>query len=464
MKKVELREMENNKYLVIKEVVDHGMSKERASVKLALSIRQINRLINVYKTKGKEGFVHGNRGRKPSKTISDELRFKILTLYKTSYEGANIKHFRDLLAERDNINISYAALYFMLRNEHYLSPNVHKQTVRKEKALIKALEENKKKLSPAQKDLIVVNNILDCFDAHARIPRLKYAGECIEMDASTDYWFGDRKMTLHGAIDNATGRIVALWFDYEETLNGYYHVLDYILRHYGIPAKFLTDNRTVFIYNGLKEKSEEKDTLTQFGYACFKLGIDLETTSIPQKKSRIERLWETLQGRLPIELRLKQITTLEEANAYLTTYMDKFNRQFALPFNYSTSVFQKIDPSTINNYLAIISHRKFDTGSSIKFQNKYYQAYDNEGHIINYKNKTECIVIKTFDEKLMCEVDDKLSVLMELPDHQKVSKEFDEPVKDKTIKLPYKPPMSHPWKEASYQWYLIHRKYNKTRV
>ncbi len=55
--------------------------------------------------------------------------------------------------------------------------------------------------------------------------------------------------------------------------------------NFGIPAKFLTDNRTVFIYNGLKPKSLEKDTLTQFGYACQTLGVELETTSIPEKKA-----------------------------------------------------------------------------------------------------------------------------------------------------------------------------------
>lgn len=113
------------------------------------------------------------------------------------------------------------------------------------------------------------------------------------MDACEDYWLGFEfgKVTLHGAIDNATGTVCGLYFDKQETLNGYYHLFERIWLKYGVPAKFLTDNRTVFIYNGLKQKSMEKDTLTQFGYACHQLGVDLETTSIPEKKSRIERLW-----------------------------------------------------------------------------------------------------------------------------------------------------------------------------
>ena len=69
------------------------------------------------------------------------------------------------------------------------------------------------------------------------------------------------KITLHGAIDNATGTVCGLYFDKQETLNGYYHLFERIWLKYGVPAKFLTDNRTVFIYNGLKQKSMEKNSL-----------------------------------------------------------------------------------------------------------------------------------------------------------------------------------------------------------
>lgn len=75
------------------------------------------------------------------------------------------------------------------------------------------------------------------------------------MDACEDYWLGIDfgKITLHGAIDNATGTVCGLYFDKHETLNGYYQLFERIWRKYGVPAKFLTDNRTVFIYNGLKQ-------------------------------------------------------------------------------------------------------------------------------------------------------------------------------------------------------------------
>lgn len=78
-----------------------------------------------------------------------------------------------------------------------------------------------------------------------------------------------------------------------------------------------------------------------------------------KKKSRIERLWGSLLSRLPIELRLAGINNIEDANKFLITYTTKYNELFALPIDYTTSVFVKADKSLINNTLAIISTRVF---------------------------------------------------------------------------------------------------------
>lgn len=78
-----------------------------------------------------------------------------------------------------------------------------------------------------------------------------------------------------------------------------------------------------------------------------------------KKKSRIERLWGSLLSRLSIELRLAGINNIEDANKFLITYTTKYNDLFALPIDYTTSVFVKADKSLINNTLAIISTRVF---------------------------------------------------------------------------------------------------------
>mgnify|MGYP006316443815 FL=1 len=460
MKKVELRTMEQIKYEIIKNLVDNDGNKHRAAIKLGITIRQVNRLIQIYKSYGKAGFVHGNRGRLPKKEISQDIKNKILELYKSKYFDANFKHFQELLEEYEHISVSYTVIYTLLRKANILSPKVQKDTIKQEKKKIRLTKKNKEKLSEGQKDLIVKNNILDKYDAHSRIPRLKYFGECLEMDACEDYWLGIDfgKITLHGAIDNATGTVCGLYFDKHETLNGYYHLFERIWRKYGVPAKFLTDNRTVFIYNGLKQKSMEKDTLTQFGYACHQLGVELVTTSIPEKKSRIERLWETLLSRLTVELRLAGINNIEDANEFLNTYTTKYNKRFALPVNYITSVFEMVDRNLINTTLSIISKRVFDKGCSIKYKNKTYLAYKGKQQI-NFCRNTRCLVIKTFDGRLLCNVDDELYQLVELEDKQKYSKNFDFEQQEKKKKYTgHIPPMTHPWKMASYQAYLLSNK------
>ena len=137
MKKVELRVMEQIKYETIKNLVDNNGNKQRAAIKLRISLRQVNRLIQIYKTKGKAGFVHGNRGRLPKKTISQEIKEKIIKLYKEKYYDANFKHFQELLKEYENIEISYTALYTLFRQNNILSPKVQKDTVKIEKKKIK---------------------------------------------------------------------------------------------------------------------------------------------------------------------------------------------------------------------------------------------------------------------------------------------------------------------------------------
>ena len=253
-------------------------------------------------------------------------------------------------------------------------------------------------------------------------------------------------------MDKATSTVVGAYFDKQETLNGYYHVFEQILSNYGIPYKFLTDNRTVFNYMSLNpdKRTSDKDVLTQYGYACKQLGVELQTTSVSQAKGLIERTNGTFQGRLVQELRLNNITTIEEANKYLiNVFVPNFNKKFALDYTKFKSVFET-SPSkeTINYTLAVLTPRKIDNGNSIKYQNKYYQPYlDNE--LKCFLPKTECLVIKAFNGDLFVTIDEKIFELKELSRNERFSKNFDQETENKEKKK-YIPPMSHPWKLQSF--------------
>ena len=453
MRKVELRMNEQVKYEVIKELVDHNGNKNRASKKLGLSRRQIDRLIIKYKENGKSAFVHGNRSRKPVSTLDKSISEDIILLYKNKYQGWNFKHFYEWLMEKENFKVSYKFVYNVLTKEGILSPKARKKTKR-EFAKKKLLQEKKINLTMSEEQIeTIISHEIALEDSHPRGEKPKYFGEIIEQDGSIHHWFGDQKACLHLAIDKATSTIVGAYFDTQETLNGYYHVLYQILTHYGIPYKFFTDNRTVFNYMSLNpdKRTSDKDVLTQYGYACKQLGIELETSSVSQAKGLIERTNGTFQGRLVNELILHGITTMEEANKYLLdVFVPDFNRRFAMDYRKFQSVFETSPSSEKINYtLAVLTPRKIDNGNSIKYYGKYYQPYLN-GTLKCFIPKTECLVIKAFNGELLVTIDEQVFELKELSRNERFSKEFDEVVEPKEKKK-YIPPMSHPWKLASFK-------------
>lgn len=290
MRKVILKMNEQEKYNVIKELVDHNGNKKRAALKLGVSIRQINRLIIIYKEKGKSGFQHGNHNKIPANTLDKSISNDIILLYKNKYYDFNFNHFKDFLEDYENIKVSYKFIYQTLTKNNILSPKARRKT-RKEHKKRQLLKEQKLNNKTEEEIEIIVNHEIDLEDAHPRREKPKNFGEIIEMDGSIHLWFGDRKATLHLAVDRATNTIVGGYFDYQETLNGYYNIFKQILNNYGIPYKFITDNRTVFNYNKINpnKRTDEKDVLTQFGYACKQLGVELETTSVAQAKGLVER-------------------------------------------------------------------------------------------------------------------------------------------------------------------------------
>ena len=453
MRKVELRMNEKEKYEIIKELVDHNGNKNRASKKLGISRRQIDRLIIKYKEKGKAGFVHGNRTRKPINAFDNSISKNIILLYKNKYYDFNFNHFKKFLDKEENIKVSYDFIYKTLTKEGILSPKARKKTKRNF-AKQKLLKEKKINLAMTDEQInTIINHEVALEDSHPRGEKPKYFGEIIEQDGSIHIWFGDKKTCLHLAIDKATSTIVGAWFDYQETLNGYYHVLYQILIKYGIPYKFFTDNRTVFNYMSLNpdKRTSDKDVLTQYGYACKQLGIGLETSSVSQAKGLIERTNGTFQGRLVQELRLNNITTIEEANKYLIdVFVPSFNEEFALDYKKFPTVFETSPTEEKINYtLAILTPRKIDNGNSIKYHNKYYQPYLNN-ELKCFIPKTECLVINAFNGELLVSIDEQIFELKELTRNEKFSKELDEPVEVKEKKK-YIPPMTHPWKLDSFK-------------
>lgn len=210
----------------------------------------------------------------------------------------------------------------------------------------------------------------------------------------------------------------------------------------------------MFEYKKKGSSIDEEDTFTQFAYACSQLGTSIDTSSTPEFKPRIERLFGTFQNRLNVALRLAKVTNIEEANAFLPAFLEKYNSKFALHIDNTKSVFEK-QPSMqrINLTLAVLSRRVVDSGHSISFKRKFYRFVNCVGTPIYFGKGTKCMVIEAFDKRLFATVEDSIFALEEIPTFQAVSVNFDEVLPAEPKKI-YIPKMTHPWKRQSFEKFV----------
>jgi hypothetical protein len=436
-------------YQHIKRFVQQGGNFHALCLKLNCSKRTAHRKIAGYKESGRAFFRHGNHDYKPKSTIPIAMRKKILNLYNQYYFDANFKHFQELL-ERNHPeipSISISSLRNIFRQEDVLSPKAWKRTK-------KALQLKDKTVSPSQ--LVSIDYPSVSIDPHPRREKSRYTGECVYMDASIHRWFANEKNALHAAIDDASGAVLAAWFEPQETLRGYYQILAQILRTYGIPYLFHTDKRTVFEYKRKGTVALELDASTQFSFACKTLGIDIHTTTCAQAQGKIERLFETLQSRLVVELRLQNVTTIEQANEFLKSYIPIYNKIFAPHFKFIDSTFET-QPSEeeINLTLAVISSRIVDFGHCISYNKQHFRFVDDTGKHIPLSPKQKVQVICALDGQLFASCKDRVFALEAVAKHKLRSPVLDAQACMDKGKNIYVPSLIHPWKQGRFESYAI---------
>lgn len=356
-----------NRYSVISKLNDGLITVKDAAECLGLSERQIIRLKKGVKEEGAGFLKHKNTGRKPQHAIPDEIAEKIVALKKSeTYLQANFKHFQELLEEHEGIKISYGSLYNILKSAGLKSPKKRRR-----------------------------------FKPHRRRTRKPQEGLLIQMDASPFDWLGiGENFSLHGAIDDATSSIKGLYMAKHECLQGYFETVRFMLHNSGIPVSIYADRHAIF-QSPKKEKLTIEDQLagktvkeTQFGRAMGQLGVTVIAARSPQAKGRIERLWETLQSRLPIEFKLHGITTLDEANAFLSSYIPKFNKQFAVKPEKADIAFRPLTPDLNTDYILCIHQKRvFDNGGVFSFYNKHFKIVQTPGQPVLPKRASIDVLI-----------------------------------------------------------------------
>jgi transposase len=266
-----------------------------AAALLGLSERQVWRLRRAVAEAGPAGLVHGNRGRPSPRRTTPAIRDAILEV-RARYGPLNDCHFRELLAEREGIELSRECLRTILRAAGLPSP--------------------RRRRPPAYR---------------SRRPRLPAEGALLQLDGSRHDWLEGRGpwLTLVGAIDDATGLVVGGDFRDHEDSAGYLTVLRQVATRYGLPQAIYRDGHSAFEVTSPR-RSGEPD-LTQVGRALVELGIVSIAAGSAQAKGRIERLWGTFQDRLVVELRLAGITDRAGASAFLPGFIERHNARFSVP-------------------------------------------------------------------------------------------------------------------------------------
>lgn len=399
---------------VIRKVLNGSMTVKGASVRLGVSRQYLYVLKDRYLKEGVICLAHGNKGKQRNWKTPEEIAQRIVALYKGKYQGFNFRHFLEKLNEVELIEVTYGSLYRILTEAGIRSP---------------------KQQRCRSKDNI-----------HPTRPRRECFGELLQTDASLHRWFGEEfpKATLHGSVDDSTGMVMGLFFDREETLWGYYNMLRQILLKYGIPEAFYADNRSIFDFRKIQEKDQsiDRDVHIQFRRCCNQLGIELITTSTPQAKGRVERLWGTLQSRLVSELRLRSITTIEQANAFLPSFMEDYNRRFASEPDYGNSLFVPApEEREIDYYLSVQYERRIDNGSAFTIFGSKLQLVDTRGKVLRIPRHTVIDVYRTFDNFIVAVYEGRFyETRIAVEDNRKPQKEQ---VQEKQH---WKPSASHPWR------------------
>ena len=369
-----MNEKEELKKAVIESCINGTMTIKVAAQRLGFSERYVKKLKARYKEFGASSMLHGNCGKQPKHTIDPDIKSTIIEIWKQpEFEECNFEHFKEILEEEFDIKISYTPLYKLLRKNGFKSPRKHKKS-----------------------------------KAHIRRKRKSSEGELLQADGTPHpFFYGDpTEYSLHGFIDDATGKVTGLYMCRYECMHGYLEVTRQTFKNFGMPLAIYADGSSIFFPKD-KTLSIEGQLAgitrpsTQYGKMMDYLGIKLIHAGSSQAKGRIERLWNTLHDRLRTEFRLHNITTPEQANEFFKTFIPKFNKKFAVPAENSKSSFMEV-PEFVNlDYVLSVKYtRTVDLGNSINLSGTTFSIDTKE---ILHKKKVEVCISKRIGMKVRFE-------------------------------------------------------------
>jgi transposase len=315
------------------------LSAQEAGEILGCSERQFRRYRQRYEEDGLAGLVDRRLGKASVKRVPVDKITWMLGQYRTRHMGWNVKHFHEHLQRQYGFAWGYTWTKTQLHAAGLVTRSARRGPHRRKR------------------------------------PRKPCIGMMLHQDASRFGWLeGAPNLDLVVTMDDASGEIYSAFLVEEEGTVSTLRALLEVFTAKGLPSSLYTDRGSHYFLTPATGEAVDKKQLTQVGRALARLGIEHIPAYSPQARGRSERMFGTLQGRLPKELSLFGINDVEAANRYIReVYLPLHNDQFAVPPQIAESGFVAVDPASLVDILCIEQERVVARDNTVAYEGRKLQ-------------------------------------------------------------------------------------------
>jgi len=321
----------------VQEVILRAISKQitwwQAAEILGITDRHMRRYRLRYEQHGVDGLLDRRRCRPSEKRVPLATVERVLELYRETYFDFNVRHFHEKLEEEHGIGLSYSWVKAVLQGAGLVAKRRKRGTHRR------------------------------------RRPRRPLPGMLLHIDGSRHSWFqDDRWYDLLAILDDATSQIYYAQLVEEESTLTVMAALRAVIEQQGLFCALYSDRASHFFHTPKAGEPIEAHRPTQVGRALRELGVQMIPAYSPQARGRSERNFRTWQGRLPQELRLRGITTVEAANRFLRQrYIAVFNRKFQVAAAEMGTAFVPLAGQDLERIFSVQQERQVNRDNTVRF-------------------------------------------------------------------------------------------------
>src|SRR6478609_11887603 len=330
---------ETERMMKLQDVILKAMARKLTWIDAAeiagMSVRNMQRKRQSYQEHGYDGLFDQRRGRRSIHRVPMATAERVLGLYRDIYYDLNVRHFHEKLRDKHDIRLSYSWVKQALQGA--------------------GLVARRRKRGPHRR----------------RRPRRPLPGMLLHIDGSKHRWFqDDRYYDLIVILDDATSEIYYAQLVEEESTRTVMAGLREVVETQGLFCSLYSDRGSHFFVTRKAGEKVDKHRLTQVGRAMKELGVQMIPAYSPQARGRSERNFGTWQGRLPQELRLRGIRTLEAANHFLREdYIAEFNASFQVPAAQPGHAFVRRSSRDLDLIFALQFERTVNRDNTVSIQN-----------------------------------------------------------------------------------------------